>query len=134
MNCGRRGRRRALACLCALALSSTGCISERSPTAAAESAECVLPLAALRRGAVPVLIRDLAFVPDTLRIAAGSTVVWVNCEDDDAHAHTATASNSAWGSPVLDRGAAWEHTFTVPGEYDYVCLPHSFMRGVVRVE
>ncbi|MFC7135955.1 plastocyanin/azurin family copper-binding protein [Halobaculum litoreum] len=36
---------------------------------------------------------------------------------------------------ILPPGATFEHTFTVPGEYVYVCVPHAGqgMIGTVRV-
>src|SRR5689334_13428430 len=39
-----------------------------------------------------VAIRHFEFNPDTLRVPAGTTVTWVNCETPDIDAHTVTAS------------------------------------------
>lgn len=115
-------------------LLHAGCVSDRTTGPPATVAECSMPLDALRQGAVPVLIRDFAFVPDTVRVRAGATVVWVNCESTDVGPHTATAEDGDWGSPLLQRGEAYATTFSEVGDHDYFCLPHSVMRGVVRVE
>jgi plastocyanin len=126
-------RSAAVATAAAIALP-LGCVSDRAPLDPGEAAACVLPLDALRRGATPVFIRGLTFMPDTVRIRAGGTVVWINCEEDAAHAHTATAATASWGSPVLAPGESWEHSFGERGSHVYTCLPHSFMHGVIRVD
>jgi plastocyanin len=123
-------------CACFLAfLLLASCVSDRSATApSGGAADCTMPLDALRQGAVPVLIRDFAFVPDTVRVRSGGIVVWVNCDATDVGPHTATAVSGAWGSPLLERGESFMMTFPSAGDHDYFCLPHSSMRGVVRVE
>jgi plastocyanin len=111
------------------------CVSDRSTTAPlGDTADCAMPLDALRQGAVPVLIRDLAFVPDTVRVRPGGVIVWVNCEATDVGPHTATAAGGEWGSPLLQRGESFMMSFPAAGDHDYFCLPHSAMRGVIRVE
>ncbi len=35
---------------------------------------------------------------------------------------------------MVDQGATYSHTFTKPGRFEYVCLPHrEFMKGVIQV-
>jgi plastocyanin len=127
-------QRRAGGCFLAFLLLAS-CVSDRSVTGPpGDAADCIMPLDALRQGAVPVLIRDFAFVPDTVRVRPGGIVVWVNCEATEVGPHTATAVSDAWGSPLLERGESFMMTFPSAGDHDYFCLPHSAMRGVVRVE
>jgi plastocyanin len=37
---------------------------------------------------------------------------------------------------MLQPGDSYSHTFTTPGEYRYICIPHvlSGMRGTITVE
>jgi plastocyanin len=78
-----------------------------------------------------VVIRNFAFQPAELRVPRGTRVTWVNCDND---AHTSTADNRAWDSPLLARGATFSHTFDTPGRVAYHCEPHPFMTAAVVVE
>ncbi|HEU5210140.1 MAG TPA: plastocyanin/azurin family copper-binding protein [Longimicrobiales bacterium] len=90
----------------------------------------------------------LLFSPDTVRIRSGETVLWRN---SSMLPHTVTADRSRaasadnvvlpagaepFDSGNIDPGRSWSYTFTVPGTYQYVCLPHELagMIGVVVVE
>ena len=75
-----------------------------------------------------VQIRNFAFVPSTLRIRAGTTVRFVN-NDQDAH----TVTGKGFDSGGLDSGAVWTHRFTRPGIYAYVCALHPYMKGRIVV-
>ena len=79
-------------------------------------------------------IRDFAFAPETLRVAPGTAVTWVNCEGEDIDPHTTTSDASAWDSGFLYPGETFTRTFEAVGENPYHCVPHPFMRGVVIVE
>ena len=91
---------------------------------------------------------QLRFLPDTVRIRAGQTIRWRNTSDL-MHTVTADPGRAArrvnvripedaapFHSGELPPGAAWSHTFRVPGVYAYVCLPHELagMVGVVIVQ
>ena len=88
------------------------------------------------------------FTPQVVRVRSGQTVQWRNTSLID---HTVTADKSLAADPdnvILPQGAAsfhsgeidagdvWTHTFTIPGTYRYVCLPHEKkgMIGTVIVE
>ena len=71
-----------------------------------------------------VEIRQFAFVPETLAVSVGDTVVW---ENQDLVPHTATAVD--WGSGRLNRGDAWSLEVLAPGEVDYACRFHPMMRA-----
>ena len=75
-------------------------------------------------------MRNFAYTPNRLEIAAGGTVEWTN---GDQMAHTVTATNGSFDSGLIQPGAKWSHTFTQPGTYDFSCTPHPFMKGVVIV-
>jgi plastocyanin len=80
--------------------------------------------------ATPAAIRDFAFAPNRIEIAAGTTMAWQN---DDAVAHTVTATDGSFDSGSIEAGATWHRTFTEPGTYAFVCTPHPFMKGVIVV-
>ena len=99
----------------------------------------------------------VAFRPTEVTVAAGDTVVWKNTS---SRAHSVTAYESglpddaayfasggyesedaareAWQNldGVITNGETYEHTFEVPGTYNYFCIPHERggMVGQVIVE
>jgi plastocyanin len=102
-------------------------------------------------------MRAMAFVPATIEISAGETLVWYNNND---RPHTVTAYDDeipdeadffATGDfdstaaavegyenglrGTVDPGESYEHTFEVPGTYRCFCVPHESggMIGVVTV-
>jgi plastocyanin len=76
-------------------------------------------------------MRNLAFVPGTVEIAAGTTVEWLN---NDPLSHSVTADDNSFSSGLIAPGRKWRHTFTTPGTYTYHCTPHPFMKGTVVVK
>jgi amicyanin len=118
-----------------LQLLAAGCFSDRTVVdPSAELVTCVVPLEAVARGDALVFIRNLAFVPQSVRISPGRSVTWINCEAEGADPHTSTADDGAWDSPLLPSGASFSRQFTDTGSFEYHCLPHPFMRGEVIVE
>lgn len=77
-----------------------------------------------------VQIVDFTFKPETLEVAAGTTVKWTN---EDKFAHTATADDKSFDSGNMDEGDTFEHTFDEPGTFDYICSIHNSMTGSVTV-
>jgi plastocyanin len=77
-----------------------------------------------------VHIQDFTFVPATRTIHVGETVHFVN---DDSEAHTVTAVDKSFDSEGLDKGNAWDHTFTKTGTYHYFCELHPSMKGTITV-
>ncbi|HLW71637.1 MAG TPA: plastocyanin/azurin family copper-binding protein [Candidatus Binataceae bacterium] len=89
-----------------------------------------------------------AFEPSRATIKVGQTVTWVNAgatvhDASDSPAIAIKASDVAspakavvFDSGFLQPGASFSYTFTVPGVYKYVCLPHEAagMVGEITVE
>lgn len=85
----------------------------------------------------------LAFAPDHLQIKAGQTVEWRNTSIfthtvTDEPMESASSHLPAGAEPFSGRvgpGEVFRHTFTVPGTYDYYCMPHEDfdMRGIIEV-
>jgi plastocyanin len=123
------------AAICGASLLSSGCISERSegPTGPG-GGSCIIPADALGANKVVIALRNFAFLPDTIYIAAGTTVTWVNCELPGNDAHTTTADGGTWTSGFLGRGESYSRLFGQAGTFDYHCEPHPFMTGVVVVQ
>lgn len=95
---------------------------------------------------------QLRFDPAHVTITSGQTITWKN---ESQMPHTATgdpaqnpvakshpeyvqlpAGAEPWGSKMLQPGDSYSHTFTTPGEYRYICIPHvlSGMRGTITVK
>ena len=82
-----------------------------------------------------VAIREFRFVPDTIRVPAGTVITWINCEEDFAdEPHTTTSVQEAWRSDLLSPGDLYQRRFDQPGTFPYFCEPHPFMTATVIVE
>ena len=77
-----------------------------------------------------VQITDFAFSPGNLRVAAGTSVTWVN---RDAVQHTATDAGRSWDTGLLAQDESFTIRFDVPGVYDYFCIPHPNMKARIEV-
>src|SRR5689334_7224459 len=75
--------------------------------------------------------KDNLYVPESLRVPAGTVVRFVN---DDADIHTFTARNGGFDSGLLFQGQVWEYVFSNPGTLEYYCMPHPWMVGTITVE
>jgi plastocyanin len=87
------------------------------------------PAPAAQAKTVKVAIKNFSFGAP-LTIAVGTTVEWTN---EDSAPHTATASNGAFDSGNLDKGASYSFTFTQEGTYSYTCKYHPNMKGQLVV-
>ena len=114
----------------AAATPSPGASPTASPSATSEASAEASPAASPTGAACTVEIRDFAFNPAEIEIAAGTTVTWTN---NDTVAHTATATDGTFDSGILDPGASFKFTFDKPGTYDFACLIHPNMKGTVTV-
>ena len=89
-------------------------------------------LARSQSSAVTVKIDNFAFDSQTVTVARGSTVTWVN--DDDAP-HTVVAEDGkSFRSKTLDTGDSFSFTFMSAGTYGYFCSVHPHMTGKVVVK
>jgi plastocyanin len=127
-----------------LALGTAGCVGLLGDGSTAASA-------------YDVGMSTVDFRPEVIEVTVGEPVVWKNTS---SHAHTVTAYDSGipedadyfasggfdsaaaardgWRTETggaLYQGDSYEHTFAVPGEYQYFCIPHeqSNMVGTVVV-
>ncbi len=88
------------------------------------------------------------FIPMTVTIQKGDTVEWINnaaslhsvttnpAVAQDPKDVSAPAGAKPFDSGFMTPGGKWSYTFTVPGTYKYLCLPHEkdHMTGIVVVK
>jgi plastocyanin len=140
MTIGRGNAHRAaiaIAILVAAATAFAACSSDKQPTQPTRTIEqCIAAIAPPIAGTTQqvVAMQNFAFAPDSIRIAAGTTVTWANCEPPSIDSHTATANDGTWRSGFLAPGAKYSRVFSEPGRFEYFCEPHPFMHGVIIVE
>jgi plastocyanin len=77
-----------------------------------------------------VRIEGMVFLPSTLSVSAGDTVVWVN---KDLVPHAAATSGAGFESKAIAFNESFSHTFSTPGEFDYVCPFHPTMKATLQV-
>jgi plastocyanin len=81
---------------------------------------------------VAVDIRDFAYSPDVIEIAAGDTVTWTN---QDQVPHTATGEDrDVLQSGTIAPGASFSQVFPEAGEFGYHCEFHPNMSGTIVVQ
>jgi plastocyanin len=68
---------------------------------------------------------------NVLMIPLGTTVTWTN--NDPAMPHTVTAVDSSLDSGQLAPGQSFSYTFDKPGDFEYFCTLHPWMRARVSV-
>ena len=77
-----------------------------------------------------IVIEGLKYVPETLTVKRGDTVVWVN---KDPFPHTATAKGG-FDSHEIAAGKSWKLTPSKAGDYAYICTLHPNMAASLKVE
>ena len=89
-------------------------------------------LARSQPSGVTVKIANFAFAAQTVTVAPGATVTWVN---DDEEPHTIVAEDGkSFRSKTLDTGDTFSFTFMSAGTYGYFCSVHPHMTGKVVVK
>jgi YVTN family beta-propeller protein len=114
-----------------------GAMTAYAPSAAAAPAGFAeqprRPAPAAMAGDVQIHIRAFMFAAQTVSVAAGRAVTWIN---DDVVPHTATAQTDhgkLWDTGQVVPGSSMTVTMSKPGTYVYQCDVHPFMRGKVIV-
>jgi plastocyanin len=81
-------------------------------------------------------MRHDLFSPQRIQVVLGTTVTWTN---QDAVSHNVTiapvvmSSSNNWESGLLSPGQSFSYTFTSQGTFQYHCLEHPGMVGIVIV-
>ena len=108
----------------------------------------------VQRAATVSMLEGQRFSPETLEVAAGTTVTFGN---DSAEAHTVTAyegrvpsdaeyfssggfeseeeARDSLAGAIVGQEDTFQVTFDVPGTYEYFCIPHEQqgMKGTIVV-
>jgi plastocyanin len=134
----RRIRRMAALASCAFIIAQfTSCFSERASDIGGpgDDEDCIVPTSAFGAKKAVITLYKYAFYPDTLRVSAGTSITWVNCDSSaGSDAHTSTSDTGLWDSPTFAEGQIFNRTFGSAGTFPYHCKPHFAMKGVVIVQ
>ncbi len=85
-------------------------------------------------------VTNSCFLPSIITVDVGATVTWFN---DDSAAHTVTSGNldtdpdgiaSDFDSSLFMAGTSFDVKFYTAGTYQYFCMVHPWMTGVVIVK
>lgn len=80
-----------------------------------------------------IVIDNFAFAPKSLTVKAGTTVVWIN-RDEEPHTVVYSGAARLFKSKPLDTNDSFSFRFAQPGTYKYYCSVHPHMTGVVIVQ
>jgi plastocyanin len=81
--------------------------------------------------ATEVKIDNFSFSPNSVTVAAGTTIRWTNRDDIP---HNVVAEDKSFKSKVMDTDENFTYTFSKPGTYTYFCSIHPKMTGKVVVQ
>jgi plastocyanin len=87
--------------------------------------------AAAETEAPKVVVKDFMFTPISLTVKAGSTVTWVNLDDEP---HTVVSNTQLFRSGALDTNETFSFKFIEPGTYHFTCSIHPRMVGTIVVQ
>ena len=78
-----------------------------------------------------VTIENFRFQPESLTVARGDTIVWIN---RDLVPHTVTSKSGAFDSKVIQAEKSWRFTVRKKGDFAYLCTLHPTMTAMLRVK
>ena len=76
-------------------------------------------------------IKDFMFTPMSITVKAGSTVTWVNRDDEP---HSVVSDTGQFRSGAVDTGESFAYKFDKPGTYHFSCSIHPRMIGTIVVQ
>jgi len=87
-------------------------------------------------GVTHVFIRNYAYQPANIEVVWGTTVTWTN-SDNAVHSvvlpHIIDSENDIRESGPLSQGQSFKYTFLARGTFQYYCVEHPYMAGIVTV-
>jgi plastocyanin len=126
----------AIACLMVafsgVAAAANAAKAANAPTAAAEPApQEVAPREPAPLAPAQIVISDFMFQPATVTVKAGTSITWVNKDDEP---HTVRSDAGLFASGALDTNEKFSFRFDRPGTYRFVCSIHPQMVGIIVVQ
>lgn len=97
----------------------------------AGTAEPATAQSAMVSDEVTITIVDFAFDAETVTVAPGTTVTWVN---EGPTIHNTVSKDDLWSSEIMEAGDTFSFTFENPGTYPYLCTLHPIMLGTIVVD
>lgn len=87
-------------------------------------------------GVTHVSIHNYAYQPAVIQVVWGTVVTWKN-QDNAVHSvvlpHIIDSENAIRESGPLSQGQSFRYTFLVRGTFQYYCIEHTYMIGIVIV-
>ncbi len=84
------------------------------------------PVARVRR----TMIKNISYLQPKITVQVGTTIEWTN---NDPLPHSVTALDKSFNSGLIQPGKTYRHTFAKAGTFNFYCMPHPFMKGVITV-
>ena len=78
-----------------------------------------------------IVVKDFMFMPTPLTVKAGSTVTWINRDDEP---HTVVSDAGLFKSGGMDTNESFSFKFDKPGTYHFSCSIHPRMVGTIVVQ
>jgi plastocyanin len=89
------------------------------------------PASAVPPDTTQIVIKDFMFTPNSLTVKAGSTVTWVNMDDEP---HSVVSDTGLFRSGAVDTNERFSFKFDKPGTYHFTCAIHPRMVGTITVQ
>ena len=105
-------------------------LSVIAAVAPATAVDAAIAAATSTAPSVQVKVDNFTFAPETITVAANSTVTWVNSDDVP---HVIASTDGLFRSKALDTDDKYSFTFNQPGTYAYFCAVHPKMVGKIVV-
>jgi plastocyanin len=102
-----------------MSLAAIGCLATLGPTTAGAAEQA------------KIIIKDFMYAPMSLTVRSGTTVTWVNMDDEP---HTVVSDTGLFRSGGLDTNETFSYTFDKQGSYRVTCSIHPRMVATVVVE
>jgi plastocyanin len=80
--------------------------------------------------ATMIIAKDFVFMPTKLTVKAGSTVTWINMDDEP---HTVVSDTGLFKSGGMNTNESFSFKFQKPGTYHFTCSIRPRMVGTVVV-
>ncbi|HEY3653629.1 MAG TPA: cupredoxin family copper-binding protein [Steroidobacteraceae bacterium] len=93
--------------------------------------EVYIPSAAETSDTTTIFAKDFMFNPSPLTVKAGSTVTWINKDDEP---HTVVSDAGIFKSGGMDTNESFSYKFDKPGTYHFTCSIHPRMVGTIVVQ